>query len=154
MRFAELWDANRLDEPLYAHIPHSFWYKKSSRQLARGAPGMLHTGRLLQIMQGIRTLITLIALAVTVVIPAGALAQEPTAAAYDDNDVVAIGGGDPADPADPVDPGDPVDPADPVGGGLPLTGFDAALLAGAGAGMLAFGVGMRTLTRRPREDGV
>ena len=58
---------------------------------------------------------------------------------------------------DPADPGDPADPADPANSessshnsdGLPFSGLDVALLAAMGVSLLALGLGMRRMTRRP-----
>ena len=38
------------------------------------------------------------------------------------------------------------------GGGLPFTGLDVALIAGAGVLLVGAGIGMQRLTRAPRSD--
>lgn len=113
-------------------------------------------------MQGISKKIALGSAVFAFAVPAPAIAQESVVGGYNESEVV-----DPASPGDPGTPGDPVDPAasgqsDPVsssggssqsesdsGGSLPFTGLDVALLAVAGAGLVALGFGMRRLTRNP-----
>jgi len=94
-------------------------------------------------MQGIFKRFAVLGVVLAFAIPAPVMAQDSVVGGYNETEVV-----DPGDPA-----GDPADPADPAaqseGGSLPFTGLDVALLAVAGAGLVAVGFGMRRLTRRP-----
>ncbi len=115
-------------------------------------------------MRGITKKIALGSAVFALAVPASAIAQESVVGGYNESEVV--------DPGDPSTTGDPADPAasgqsesgsngsggsydgtsqseSGSGGSLPFTGLDVALLAVAGAGLVALGFGMRRLTRNP-----
>lgn len=128
-------------------------------------------------MNGYKKLALICAIALSLTIPAQAVAQAPTESGYSDPDLIVLG--DPPDPCDPASSGDPATSGDPAdacspgepslttvaapaapadttvaesGSTLPLTGFDAFGLVAVGVALVAFGVGMRTLTRRSGGD--
>ncbi len=88
--------------------------------------------------------ILLVGASLVLVLPSQAAAQQATQAPYDLNEVTVVESGGSGEPFDPAEPG-----ASGDGGGLPFTGLDLALLGLAGTGLVALGLGMRRLTRRP-----
>ncbi len=96
-------------------------------------------------MQGIFKRFAVLGVVLAFAIPAPVMAQDSVVGGYNETEIT-----DPGDPANSADPADPADPAaESEGGSLPFTGLDVALLAVAGAGLVAVGFGMRRLTRRP-----
>lgn len=74
-------------------------------------------------------------------LPAQAFAQAPTGEQYSGDDISTLGTGDPRDP------GSHNSSHNSGTGGLPFSGFDAALIGAAGVLLAGAGFGMRRLTR-------
>lgn len=117
-------------------------------------------------MQGILKRIALLGALLAFAIPMPALAQDSVVGGYNETEIIdppPVSGDPPADPGDPGDPSATGETASDEttavaategsdgddGGSLPFTGLDIGLLAVAGAGLLALGLAMRRLTRRP-----
>jgi len=114
-------------------------------------------------MQGILKRIALFGALLAFAIPMPALAQDSVVGGYNETEIIdppPVSGDPPGDPGDPSATGEAAsDETTAVaategsdgddGGSLPFTGLDIGLLAVAGAGLLALGLGMRRLTRRP-----
>lgn len=101
-------------------------------------------------MQGIKRLVALAAATTAILaIPAGALAREPSQSAYSHSDASVVdpnshsSGGPGATAANST--------SEHSGTGLPFTGLDVVLLAAVGTGLLALGLSMRQMTRRPES---
>ena len=99
-------------------------------------------------MQGLKRLVPAVVAIAAIAAPSSAFAQQASESGYSHSDGVVVNDtsgnhtGDATATAD--DPGS-------VGGSLPFTGLDALLLALAGTGLAAIGVGMRYLTRSPES---
>jgi len=99
-------------------------------------------------MQGIKRIKHVVVLAVAMLVlavPAQAFAQQVTEEAYSNSSVddVGTGGGS----GDPTAEAAAEEISGDSGGSLPFTGFDAALIGGAGLGLLGLGFGLRYVTR-------
>ncbi len=92
-------------------------------------------------MQGMKRLILFVAALSVLALPVQGFAQESSGSAYSQSDLPS---GDPVGTAADTT-------AETSGGSLPFTGLDVVLIAVAGTGILALGLGMRRLTRSPES---
>lgn len=95
-------------------------------------------------MQGMKRLILFVVAVSVLALPVQGFAQESSGSAYSQSDLPSGDAGDPVGTAADTT-------AETSGGSLPFTGLDVVLIAVAGTGILALGLGMRRLTRSPES---